>query len=184
MINKSKTTVAHATHFDTKHIALMKVAFGALLLFGASQITIPLQPVPVTLQTIAFMLIGLTYSPLLAFYTVSAWLIAGLAGAPVFANFKFGVATLVGPTGGYIVGMCIASVVMAQVQKHFKKNSLLSIAGNCLLGALITHLFGVGYLASIIGVSRAIELGFIPFILPGIAKTILLSGSVRFLRRV
>ena len=77
------------------------VVFGSLLLATSAQFKIPLSPVPVTGQTLAVLLIGMTYGPRLGGITVAAYLLEGALGLPVFAGGAAGAAVLMGPTGGY-----------------------------------------------------------------------------------
>lgn len=76
---------------------------GTLLLTVASQISVPFFPVPMTLQTLAVLLIGFVYGARLGAITVAVWLGQALLGAPVLANFMNG-AAFVGPTAGFLVG--------------------------------------------------------------------------------
>jgi biotin transport system substrate-specific component len=88
---------------------------GTLFIAALAQIAIPVpgSPVPVTGQTLAVYLIGTTYGARLGFATFSTYLLAGIAGAPVFAPAAtVGLARLTGATGGYLnwnVGCSIGS---------------------------------------------------------------------------
>lgn len=66
---------------------LAEILSCVLLLFLMAQISIPLQPVPITLQTLGVMLIGLKFHRRTAFYSVLTYLSLGAAGLPVLANF-------------------------------------------------------------------------------------------------
>ncbi|CUH40948.1 Biotin ECF transporter S component BioY [Jannaschia seosinensis] len=76
---------------------------GTLVLAAASQVSVPFYPVPVTLQTLAVLLVGLTLGARLGAITVLAWLGEAALGAPVLANFMNG-AAFAGPTAGFLVG--------------------------------------------------------------------------------
>ena len=92
---------------------------GVVLLFAASQIEIPLQPVPITLQTVAVMLIGLTYTPRRALESLLIWLGFAAAGFPVLTGFNGGFAYLTGSTFGYLLGFVMSAYVMATLKKTF-----------------------------------------------------------------
>ena len=81
------------------------VVIGSLLLATSAQFKIPLYPVPVTGQTLVVLLIGMVYGPRLGGVTIAAYLLQGVIGLPVFAGGAFGIATLLGPTGGYLGGI-------------------------------------------------------------------------------
>ncbi len=161
---------------------LLIVFGGAALLCATSQIEIPLQPVPVTLQTVAVMLIGLTYSPRRAVEAIGLWIALAAAGLPVLAEFSGGLVKLMGPTGGYIAGFVIAVYLMATLKQKFSLNSWQSDVLLTLLGTLIVFTTGVLWLSHLIGWSNAFYHGIAPFILPGIVKGGLLCTALQILR--
>jgi biotin transport system substrate-specific component len=99
-----------------KHPALatgFKMLGGVFLLAFASQLTIPLVPVPLTFQSSAVILIAMLFGARLGAYTVLAYLAAGFCGLPVFAEFSAGPMHFVGPTAGYLAGFVPAARVMS-----------------------------------------------------------------------
>jgi biotin transport system substrate-specific component len=88
--------------------AMLVLLFGALTALS-SQIQIPLYPVPVTAQVFVVLLAGALLGPRLGPMSQLAYLAFGFAGAPVFAGGKAGVAVLLGPTGGYLIGFPLAA---------------------------------------------------------------------------
>ena len=167
---------------DTKK-DLQSIGFGVLLLTALSQVSIPLEPVPVTLQTVAVMLLGLTYSPAVAVKAVLAYLGLGALGVPVFASFSSGAWILTGKTAGYLWGFAVAAGLMAYLKDRFELQSVwrhdLLL---CLIGTLVIFVIGVSWLSLLIGPQAAITYGLVPFILPGLAKALLLVGARRALR--
>lgn len=83
--------------------------FSALIIAGAF-IRIPIPPVPVTLQTLFVYLASVALGPVPALCSVGIYLFLGLAGLPVFTAGG-GPAALLGPTGGFLMGMLIAAPV-------------------------------------------------------------------------
>jgi len=77
--------------------------FGALTAMGAL-ISIPLQPVPVTLQTLFLYLAGSLLGGGLGALSQTVYIMLGVIGLPVFSGGKAGLGVLMGPTGGYLVG--------------------------------------------------------------------------------
>lgn len=161
---------------------VMVVLGGVILLFAASQIEIPLHPVPITLQTVAVMLIGLTYSPRRAVEALLLWIGLGVLGFPMFCGFSGGAHILVGPTAGYIVGFVIAAYFMAMLKEKFSLSSWRTDVLLCLMGTVIIYAFGVLWLSQLIGFSNALGHGLLPFILPGIVKAGLLCTGLKILR--
>ncbi len=148
---------------------------GILLMCIASQLTIPINPIPITMQTVAVMLIGLCFKPLVAVWTIVFYLSLGAIGLPVFANFTGGIQKLLGPSGGYLWGFLLAVIVMSALKKHLNKRLFSQIMLSCLVGTLIILSVGVSWLAHFIGLKAAFSSGFYPFIIPGIIKIILTS---------
>ncbi len=174
-------TTAKAQSLVTVKTESMKIALGVLVLFAASQIAIPLEPVPITMQTVGVMLIGLLYARRSAVLTVLIYTALGAVGLPMFRGFAGGFQHLSGTTAGYIVGFAVSVYVMAILRERFGMQSFWGILLNCTVGTMIVFACGVTWLASLIGIDNAITFGIIPFIVPGAAKAILLSGAVRFI---
>lgn len=97
---------ARSVAFCGLSIALMAVA---------AWVTVPFGPVPFTLQTLAVMFVLFALTPQQALASIAGYLILGAIGLPVFASFKGGLAALVGPTGGFIVGFFVAGAVALAV---------------------------------------------------------------------
>lgn len=158
------------------------VLWGTFLLFLTSQISIPLEPVPITLQTFGVMLIGLTFPRKTAIHSILTYLALGAVGVPVFANFSGGFHCLIGPTAGYLFGFIAAVVCMTSLRPYLNSDNLFHIAFNCLIGTLVILVFGITWLSTTLGIKQAIQFGLMPFIFPGIIKAILLALAVRYLK--
>lgn len=161
---------------------LLVVLGGVALLFGGSQVEIPLKPVPINLMTVAVMLIGLTYTPRKAIESLLIWIGLGAVGFPVFSGFGGGIHHLMGPTAGYIAGCTLAAFLMATLKEKFTLNSLVFDALLCLLGTSLVFLLGVAWLSNLIGFEGAVVHGFLPFILPGFLKAGLLCAGLQIIR--
>ena len=163
------------------HSKIWPACLGASLLFVAAQIQIPLQPVPVTLQTMAIMILGLLFDKRSALLAVLLYLGLGILGLPVFAGFSN--LALVGPRAGYLLGFLGAVWVMTSLRERLgEPRKFWTLWGLCLLGSAIIYLCGVSWLTAFMGIKAAIISGFVPFVIPGIIKAGLLSGALRFLR--
>ena len=143
-----------ATNTETKSSIkseMLQIVIGVGLLFGCAQVSIPLQPVPITLQTVAVMLIGLFYSKQVAVKTVLSYLALGTLGAPVFANFSGGIAKLIGPTGGYLIGFLVAVYGMAAARERILKDTYVSMICNCIIGNVLIFIPGISWLSFYVG---------------------------------
>ena len=111
--------------------ALRIVLFAALSAVGA-QLAIPHQPVPYTLQTFFVLLSGAYLGKRDGAISQFLYLLAGAAGAPVFAGWGFGFAHLLGPTGGYLLSFPVASFVvgyLAVQRRNFLRSAISMAAG-------------------------------------------------------
>ncbi len=164
---------------------LAEILSCVLLLFLMAQISIPLQPVPITLQTLGVMLIGLKFNHRTAFYSVLTYLSLGAIGFPVLANFSGGYHIFLGPTGGYLIGCLAAVIVMGEVNEllSLKCELLARNSFSCLAGTVIIFICGVSWLAVYLGLRQAIMVGVLPFILPGLVKIFLLVAALQYLKK-
>jgi biotin transport system substrate-specific component len=117
------------------------VSFAILTAFGA-QLEIPHQPVPYTFQTLAVILAGGLLGSRNGFLSMSLYLGLGLVGMPVFAGGGFGLAKLIGPTGGYLLSFPVAAFLVGMLVSHLPKslssNSIFAFAWT--LGAMLAGL--------------------------------------------
>ena len=158
------------------------VAFIALL----AQIAIPVpgSPVPVTGQTLAVLLIGTTYGARLGVLTFATYLLAGVAGAPIFApsatSANHGIDRLIGATGGYLVGMLIASLVLGYLADRKADQKFRTSFPALLLGDAIIFTFGLLWLQQTLDLSwsKTIAAGFTPFILGEAIKIAITATSL------
>ena len=99
--------------------ATASVAAGVGILTASAWLSVPFYPVPLTMQTLAVLLIGGLLGSRLGVATVASYLALGLAGAPVFHGGTGGPAVLPGPTGGYLVGFLPAAFLMGWAAPAF-----------------------------------------------------------------
>ena len=153
-------------------INVVLILFGTLLLTISAKVQVPFWPVPMTMQTFVVFLIGSTYGVRLSFLTLLAYLFEGAIGLPVFASGG-GIVYLTGPTAGYLYGMTIAAVVISFFADKGFSNSYIKSFISIILGSIIIFTFGVLYLGSIIGYSKALQLGLLPFLPSELFKIVL-----------
>lgn len=125
------------------------VIFGTVILTLSAKISVPVQPIPVTLQTLAVALIAATLGWRLAVATVALYLVEGLAGLPVFASGG-GIGYVFRPSFGFIVGyLPMAFVIGWASDRGWSKNPILLFVA-MLIGDAIAFLFGFGWLMVVI----------------------------------
>ncbi len=145
--------------------------------YVGSGMRIPLQPVPITMQTLFVLLAGAVLGGGTGAASQLLYLTAGIIGLPVFAGGTFGLAALYGPTGGYLIGFLAAPLVVGYLIKRktgLKWNFLVFS-----LGAFTILLIGSSYLYIfyIHNLRAAFYAGFLPFI-PGDLFKIAAAASI------
>jgi biotin transporter BioY len=149
------------------------VVLGSLLVALAAQIKIPMWPVPVTMQTLAVLLVGALLGSRLGALSMLLYLGEGLLGLPVFAGWGSGPAYFAGPTAGYLFGFVAAAFVVGWLCERGWDRKVSTAVLAMLLGNVTIYLFGLPWLARFVGVDRVLQAGLLPFIPGDILKIIL-----------
>ena len=140
---------------------------GSALIAICAQVSVPFYPVPVTMQTFAVILIGLTYGWRLGGITVSLYLVEGAIGLPVFAGGKGGMIVLMGPTAGYLYGFFLAVFACGWFAEKGLDRSCLKLFVSLLAANVLLYTSGLIWLGNFIGWDKPVlDLGLYPFI-PG-----------------
>ncbi len=150
---------------------LLTSLFSALIIVGA-YLRFPIPPVPITLQTLFVLLSGFLGGPSLALASTAIYLLLGAIGLPVFSSGG-GLGMLLGPTGGFLLGLLPAAFLAGLAGAYkAKAEHPRTYTMRCLLGGfiatLVVYLIGVPYLKMVANLSWkvAIQAGMLPFI-PG-----------------
>ncbi|MEQ8155296.1 MAG: biotin transporter BioY [Clostridiaceae bacterium] len=151
------------------------IGMGAALMAVLSQISIPVpfSAVPLTLSVTGVMLLSLILKPKQSFLSVLIFILLGSAGVPVFANFRGGFNVILGPTGGYLIGYLLMTLVIGYAAK---KDNTVAIVTSVYAALALDYLLGVSQLAFVahLSLNKALIAGFYPFII----KDIVLSFIV------
>jgi biotin transport system substrate-specific component len=153
------------------------VLVGVVLIAVSAKVQVPFWPVPMTFQTLTVLLIGATCGARLGGSTLLAYLAAGAAGIPVFAT-GVGLAYMAGPTGGYLAGFLLAAIAVGWLAERGHGSTVLSALAMFAIGEAIIFSLGIGWLATLIGSSKAIAGGLLPFIPAEILKMALASAAL------
>ena len=159
------------------------VALSVALMAVGAWVTVPFGPVPFTLQTFAVMFALFALAPSEALAAIACYLVLGAVGLPVFSGFKGGIASLLGPTGGFIVGFLVAAAIALGVAYLLRKLPFFSatesksflgakiqageLARNILMGIVflaVLYVFGWAWLSISAGMS--IEAAFVAAVAP------------------
>ena len=165
-------SVARSRAFD-----ISLVIAGAMLIGLAAQVSIhlPGNPVPITGQTFAVLLVAAGSG--LARGVASTLLYAGLGlvGVPWFADGSSGMVTA---TFGYIVGFVVAAAVVGWLAQRGWTRTPWRTAAAMVIGDLAIYAIGVPWLKAAVGVSwsTAVSLGMTPFLVGDLLKAVLAAG--------
>ena len=165
---------------------ILLAILGSVVVTIAAQISVPMLPVPMTMQTLAVLAVGAAYGARLGAITLALYAVGGAAGLPVFANFQAGMFLPTGEiiaTGGYIIGFIAAAGLVGHLIEKGWGANVLKLCGAMLLGAAIIYVPGliwlVGWLAVMKGmdvmsaIAIALTTGALPFILGDLIKAVL-----------
>ncbi len=157
-----------------------------LLLVACAQVRIPLSftPVPITGQTFGVLLSGALLGRRYGTVVVMAYVLEGIVGLPVFAGWRGGIASLFGPTVGYIVGFVPAAFVAGWLMELGWGHSFAKALAGLLVANAVIYAFGLPWLAFFVGIGKTLAMGLLPFVLGDLLKaTVAASIAVAASRR-
>ena len=147
MQNLLINNIVFLNRFDSILKNLLIIMIGSILYALSARIAIPIPPVPVTLQTLVLLTFSMAVGSRLAFLTFALYIFQGIIGIPVFAKPPFsGFYYLIGPSGGYLLGMLIASYFVGYLaEKNYDKNFTKSLI-TIFIGTIIIFIPGLIWL--------------------------------------
>ncbi len=144
----------------------------------AAQIVVPLQPVPVTGQTLCVLLVGAVLGSRRGALAVLTYLAQGAMGLPVFAGGTGGLARFAGPTGGYLIGFVVAAFVVGWLSEQGWNRRFATTAVSMLVGNAVIYAFGLPWLAIFLGWEAVLNAGFFPFVPGDLFKIVLAAVAL------
>ena len=172
-----------------KHSKLLKYVFlaliGSIVLAVSSTIKIPFYPVPMTMQTLIVLIIGISYGWKLGLVTISLYLFEGIIGLPVFSGTPekgVGLIYFTGPTMGYLLGFLVAVYISG---KFVYDNNLLKNFFKLLLATSFIYILGMIWLGNLIGWEKPIfQLGAQPFLLAELFKILIATFAINQIKKI
>ena len=166
-----------------KQSKLLKYVFlaliGSIILAVSSKIKIPFYPVPMTMQTLVVLMIGIVFGWKLGLATVSLYLFEGIIGLPVFSGTPekgIGLIYFTGPTMGYLLGFLVAVYISG---KFIYDNNLLKNFLKLLLAVSFIYILGISWLGNLIGWDKPIlQIGAQPFLLAELLKILIATLAI------
>ena len=172
-----------------KQSKLLKYVFlaliGSIILAVSSKIKIPFYPVPMTMQTLIVLVIGIGFGWKLGLATVSLYLFEGIIGLPVFSGSPekgIGLIYFTGPTMGYLLGFLVAVYVSG---KFIYDNNLIKNFLKLMLATSFIYILGMSWLGSLIGWDKPIfQLGAQPFVLAELFKILIATLAINQIKKI
>ncbi|MBE0571666.1 MAG: biotin transporter BioY [Ignavibacteriaceae bacterium] len=132
---------------SVKESELFWVVSFSILTAISAQISIPIKPVPFTLQTMIVLLAGAFLGAKNGSYSQLIYIFLGAIGLPVFAQTAdgtMGLARLIGPTGGYLLAFPIAAYLVGYLTE--KNQKYFTVIISMFIAELVVIAFGTLYL--------------------------------------
>jgi len=169
------------------------ISLTAVIITICSWISIP-ATIPFTLQTFAVFLANATLGGKRAAAAAAIYILLGAVGIPVFSNFKGGLPAIAGPTGGYITGFIIMSLLYWLITSIAGHKPVVK-ATALVLGLLSLYAFGTGWFIVTynaaggapgpVNLSTALSWCVFPFIIPDLVKlTLAVIISEKILKHI
>ena len=179
--SKSKATKNSAFIYD-----LVLISISAALITISSWLSLTIGPVPFTLQTMGILAVMLASGGRRGTLSVLVYLALGICGVPVFAGFKGGIASIIGPTGGFLVGFVLAALLYWFLETFLFKKLMTNPVKTWIFGAVnsvifevVMYIIGVIWFMTVyaaqtgpVGLATVMSWCVIPFIIPDIVKLI------------
>ena len=158
---------------------------GTVLLAISAKIKIPFYPVPMTMQTLVVLIIGVGFGWKLGVATISLYLFEGIIGLPVFSGTPekgIGLVYFTGPTMGYLLGFLVAAFLAG---KFNFDNNLIKNFLKLTFATSFIYILGMLWLGELIGWDKPIfKLGGQPFLLAELFKILLATFAINQIKKI
>lgn len=158
----------------------------SILIALAAQVAIPIpgSPVPLTLQPIAVLLVGVTLGAWRGSAAAALYLLEGISGLPVFAQGHGGPVWLIAPTAGYLWSYPFAAWLSGFVSQRGWGSTIVRSVSGMLLALAVIYLGGWSWLAVLTSTRVAFATGVAPFVLADIIKVALAASLLPYAQRL
>ena len=172
-----------------KHSKIIKNLFialiGTIILAISSKIKIPFYPVPMTMQTLVVLIIGIGFGWKLGVATISLYLFEGIIGLPVFSGTPekgIGLIYFTGPTMGYLIGFLLAVFFAGKFNYDY---SIIKNFIKLTFASSFIYILGMAWLGGLVGWEKPIfKLGAQPFLLAELFKILLATFAIHQIKKI
>ena len=188
MIDEKPKTVKPSASTASRTRAIAYVAMTIAIIAVSAWVTVPIGPVPFTLQMFAVTFALLILKPKQAIAAIARYLALGAIGVPVFSGMRGGIGVLMGPTGGFLWGYLIGVSVAVGVLSLFRSRGIENFGVCVLCGILFTAIaytcgwFQYMFVASV-GPLESFLVTVAPFIVVDLIKIIAATAVARIVMR-
>lgn len=170
-------TLAERTPTRVRHIAL--IVLGAAFVALTAQLVIPTTPVPFTGQTLGVLLVGGALGLRRGAAALALYVTIGALGLPVFAEGDAGTSTILGATGGYLIGFVVAAAIVGRFAELGWDRRLGASLATMLVGTAVIYAIGVPWLKFTTGLSwsELVAAGLTPFLVWDTAKLAIAAAA-------
>ena len=158
---------------------------GSILLAISSKIKIPFYPVPMTMQTLVVLIIGIGFGWKLGVATITLYLFEGIIGLPVFSGSPekgVGLIYFTGPTMGYLIGFLVTVFIAGKLNYN---NNLINNFLKLTFATSFIYILGMFWLGELIGWDKPLfKLGAQPFLLAELFKILLATFAINQIKKI
>ena len=158
---------------------------GTIFLAISAKIKIPFYPVPMTMQTLVVLLIGIAFGWKLGIATIVLYLMEGIMGLPVFSGTPekgIGLTYFFGPTFGYLIGFLVTVFLAGKFNYN---NNLIQNFLKLTFATSFIYILGMLWLGGLIGWNKPIfKLGAQPFLLAELFKILLATFAINYIKKI
>jgi len=167
-------------------VDMMLVIGGSALIAIAAQIALPIpfSPVPLTLQPLAVLLVGVVLGSARGAAAATLYILEGASGLPVFAQGHGGVIWLAGPTAGYLFSYPFAAWTAGWFSERGWGSTIARAVCGMLAALAVIYAAGWSWLALIAGPQAALTMGVLPFVAADIVKIALGAALLPYAQRL
>ena len=180
----TSTPIQPLTHTESRTRSIAFTALSIAIIAVSAWITVPIGPIPFTLQMFAVTFAILVLSPKQAIGAIAGYLVLGAIGVPVFSGMRGGIGVLMGPTGGFLWGYLIGVSVAAALLSLFRKRGIDNFAVGVLCGLVFTAIayvcgwFQFMFVAGV-GPAESFVVTVAPFVVVDIVKIVAATAVAR-----
>lgn len=127
---------------------LSKISIFAALTAVGAFLSIPIGPVPITLQSMFVLLAGFVLGVKGAILSQVIYLLIGLIGLPVFSNFTGGIQSILLPSFGFLLGFLPVAGISGLAYK--KANTIVGFLIYGLFATVLLYIIGLSYMIFIL----------------------------------